>query len=110
MANFLRFSLFPLQVTVTNEAGEETFQHYKARGIVTDDEVFVYIDGQNGSVETAFNDRLVDFTGEAKTGWTATTEDGDTVYFLRSSACSCGSRLKGFNPFPAVPMEAKAKH
>lgn len=107
MAQFLRFSLFPLQVTVTDNAGEKTFEHYKSRIVVTDDEVYVYTDGQNGQVETAFNDRLLDFTGTAKTGWTATTEDGDTVSFIRSSACSCGSRLKGFNPFPGLPFEER---
>ncbi len=107
MPQFLRFSLFPLQINVMDENNEKTFEHYKSRVIVTDDEVFVYIDGQNGQVETAFNDRLIDFTGDAKTGWTATTEDGATVLMKRSAACSCGSRLKGFNPFPAVPMESR---
>ena len=108
MANFLRFSLFPLNTNITNSDGERIFDHQKNRVIITDDEVFVYIDGQNGKVETAFNDRLLDFSGDVRTGWTATTEDGFTVNITRSASCSCGSRLKGFNPFPAVPMEARA--
>lgn len=107
MPQFIRFSLFPLQINIADSNGEKVFEHYKSRAIVTDDEVFVYIDGQNGQVETAFNDRLLEFSGDAKTGWTATTEDGNVVHMMRSSSCSCGSRLKGFNPFPGVPVEAR---
>lgn len=106
MAEFLRFSLFPLHVVVTDEDGEQTLDHHKAKVVITDDEAYVYTDGPNGQIEVSVQDRLLDFSGDAKTGWIATTEDGLTINIERSRACSCGSRLKGFNPFPGVPLNA----
>ena len=106
MAEFIRFSLFPLHVVVTDADGEQTFEHHKSKVVITDDEAYVYIDGQGGQIEIAVQDRLLDFSGTAKTGWVATTEDGLTINIERSASCSCGSRLKGFNPFPGVPLNA----
>ena len=106
MPQFLRFSLFPIHAEVVDGSGEKHYEHYKTRTIVTDDEVFVYIDGPSGQVEVGFTDRLIDFQGNAREGWTATTEDGYTVSLSRVSSCSCGSRLKGYNPFPGVPIQA----
>ena len=104
MANFIRFNLFPLSVHVIDADGNQVNEHPKARGIVTDDEVFVYVDSSDGPV-VLYEERIDDFTGSAKTGWTVTTSDGHTVQFQRTQGCACGSRLKGFNPFPGVPYE-----
>lgn len=104
MPQFIRFNLFPLHVTVTNSEGEQIFENTATRTFVTDEDVLVYADGAQGPI-VAFEDRLEDFTGNASNGWTVLTSEGNTVSISRSSGCGCGSRLKGFNPFPGVPFE-----
>ena len=104
MPQFIRFNLFPLAVDVTDKDGNLVQHHMTTRGIVTDDEVLIYIDDANGP-SVFFTDRLEDFSGTAKTGWVAKTTDEYTVTMERSSGCGCGSRLKGFNPFPGLPFE-----
>lgn len=105
MPQFVRFSLFPLEVTVTNSDDEVIHQHYKSRVVVTDDEIYAYIDDPTGQEKAVvlYTDRINDAFGNAVEGWTAETVDGDTVTFRRSGGCSCGSRLKGFDPFPGLP-------
>lgn len=104
MPRFLRFNLFPLNVFVLDSEGRETKAHNASRVFVTDDEIISYVDGNSGP-EVFFQDRLEDFSGDAVNGWTAQTSDGYTVNITRSTGCGCGSRLKGFNPFPGVPFE-----
>lgn len=104
MPQFIRFNLFPLQTTISDADGNPVKSHNATRTIVTDDEVFVYQDDTNGP-SLFFHDRLEDFSGSATEGWTAETTDGYTVSIIRSSGCGCGSRLKGYNPFPGVPFE-----
>lgn len=103
MPQYLRFSLFPLSVEVLKD-GNPIQMHLTTRTIVTDEEVYVYTDGANGP-ETVFVDRLEDFTGNATEGWTVETSDGYTLSIKRTEGCGCGSRLKGFNPFPGAPFE-----
>lgn len=104
MPQYLRFNLFPLAVDVNNEQGHLINSYPNTRAIVTDEAVFVYTDGVNGP-ETSFTDRLEDFSGNATDGWTVNTTDGYTLSIKRSDGCGCGSRLKGYNPFPGVPFE-----
>jgi hypothetical protein len=104
MPQFMRFSLFPLEITVTKD-DEVIYQHHKTRVVVTDDEIYSFIDDPQG-VEKAvvgFQDRILDYEGRASTGWTVHTADGAVATFRRSGGCSCGSRLKGFDPFPGLP-------
>jgi hypothetical protein len=104
MPQFMRFSLFPLEVAVYAH-GEELWSHPKSRVVVTDDEVYAYIDDPAGKEKAVigFTDRINDFSGNAVDGWEVETVDGSIVSFRRSGGCSCGSRLKGFDPFPGLP-------
>lgn len=104
MPQFMRFSLFPLEITVTHD-GEEVWSHHKSRVVVTDDEIFAYTDDPTGREKAVvgYTDRINDFEGTAVTGWTVETAGGDIATFRRSGGCSCGSRLKGFDPFPGLP-------
>lgn len=104
MPQFIRFNLFPVSVDVTDKDGNPVLHHNTTRGIVTDDEVLIYVDDANGP-SVFFTDRLEAFSGNAQTGWTAETTDEYTVTMLRSNGCGCGSRLKGYNPFPGIPFE-----
>jgi hypothetical protein len=104
MPNFIRFNLFPLAVTVNDKDGNPVQAHNAARTIVTDDEVFVYVDGAQGP-EVFFTDRLEDFEGNASDGWTVKTSEESSLTMTRSGGCGCGSRLKGYNPFPGIPYE-----
>lgn len=104
MPQFIRFNLFPIAVDVTDSEGNPVINHTATRAIVTDDEVYIYADDTHGP-SVIFNDRLEDFSGTAQNGWTALTSDGNTVNMTRSGGCGCGSRLKGYNPFPGLPFE-----
>jgi hypothetical protein len=105
MPQFMRFSLFPLEATVTDANGNVIHEHPKTRVVVTDDEVYVYTDDPAGKEKAVvlFTDRINDFEGNAVEGWTVETVDDYVVTFRRSGGCSCGSRLKGFDPFPGLP-------
>lgn len=108
MPRFIRFDLFPATVTVRDSEGTVTLSHGKTRTFVTDDSVIVYVDGTTGVPENIYESRLDDFEGAASKGWVATTSEGDTVEIIRSGSCGCGSRLRGFAPFPGVPYDRMA--
>jgi len=97
----VRFYLVPAEVTITNEESETGMFHPKTAVYVTNKGIHLYHDSADGPVE-AYQAPLLDFEGRATTGWTATTDDGDVIEFRRSSGCLCGSRLRGFDPFPGV--------
>lgn len=97
MAEFIRLDLFPATVTV----GEQVLT--PARAVVTDDAVHVYMDSRNGP-EDRYTARLADFDGARNIGYIAETDDGEKVHIQRASGCGCGSRLRGFKPFPGVPI------
>lgn len=103
MPNFLRFNLHPIEVEIKN--GDELKAiHYESRVVVTDEDVFLYVNGNSGP-EIGFTDRLEDFSGNAADGWTVQTSTGLTLNMTRSVGCGCGSSLKGYNPFPGIPFE-----
>lgn len=105
MANFIRFNLFPLSIQVRNENGDVVVDELKSRTVVTDDEVIVYVDSPEGP-RPVYQERIDDFYGEAKLGWTVEISNGDVMSIRRNTGCGCGSRLRGFNPFPGVPFQA----
>lgn len=96
MAAFIRLDLFPAEALVAGE------RFTPARVIVTDDTLYVYMDGQGGP-RVAYETRLEDFTGRRTIGYTVTAADGQEVAINRASGCGCGSRLRGFHPFVGVP-------
>lgn len=83
--------------------GEEVVKkHHRSRAIVSEDTIYSYIDTFDGP-QLDFEYRLEDFYGDNKVGFTAVTSDGYIVQLSRSQDCLCGSRLRGFDPFPGVP-------
>ncbi len=97
MANpdFIRFDLFPARV----EVGDQIFD--PSRTVVTDDSIIVFMDSSSGPV-SVYEERLDDFSGNPKVSWIAEVDSGDTVKISRAGGCACGSRLRGFRPFPGV--------
>lgn len=96
MPAFIRVDLFPASVIVDGVTAYEP-----TRAIITDDSVIVYRDSSTGP-EVAYSARLDDFSGRANIGYTALTSEGNSVQINRARGCGCGSRLRGFNPFPGV--------
>lgn len=111
MGDFLRLNLVPASVKVyEGEVIEDQHTDYwgTSRTFVTSDAIHVYIDNpQGGTPVEAFTNRLEDFEGNPKIGWTALTVDGQTVTIRRSEGCACGSRLKGFNPLAGLPYQRR---
>lgn len=102
---YIRLDLVPATVIVTDGDGEEIDRTDKARAIVTDSEVLIYQDGDQGRPAVWREWQLDDFSGDNKIGYTAETSDGETLHISRNSWCVCGSRLRGFRPFPGVPYQ-----
>jgi hypothetical protein len=69
------------------------------RVIVSTDTVYVFKEG-NPEPSLYTEGRLDEYSGRNTTGYTATTADGRSFFFKRSSGCLCGSRIRSFRPFP----------
>lgn len=95
---FIRLDMFPAIVLIE---GEPVLSNVRA--IVTDTELVVFQDSYGGPAEV-YRGALADFTGSAKTGYSAEIDDGPTATITRSSGCGCGSLLRGFRPYPSVPF------
>lgn len=97
----IRLNLLPAQVIVL-ENDAETRRYPRTRAIVSEDTIYGYIDTFDGPA-LEFEYRLEDFSGDNRTGWTAETSEGLVLKISRADDCLCGSRLRGFDPFPGVP-------
>lgn len=77
------------------------------RAIVTDAHFYFFVDTTNGP-DALISGALYDLEGRNTIGYTLTVDDEErTVYlFRRGRGCACGSKLRGFRPFPGVPMQA----
>lgn len=102
--NYVRLDLFPANVSRPVGSTSTLLPTDRARVIVTDRHFYVFLDSSRGpAVEVS--GVLFDATGDNRTGYTVTLDD-DSVYSVsRSSNCGCGSRLRGFAPFPGVPYQ-----
>lgn len=99
----VRLKVMPAEVNITNEEKNESAFYGKTSVYVTNRGIHIFVDTPNGPAED-YTSLLTDFSGRSTTGWTATTDDGDVIEFKRSQGCLCGSRLRGFDPFPGVPF------
>lgn len=96
-----RLDLVPAVLTVFNEDGTEAESYPQTRTIITADRIYAWIDGPAGQGPVLVLDaRIDDIEGRNTTGWTVTLSDGRTAFVKRGQGCACGSRLKGFRPFP----------
>lgn len=104
-AEFIRLDLFP--ATVEKIIHEDTVEILsdQARVIITNDTFYAFIDGEFGT-EILIEEYLIDFTGSNISGYIVITEE--TAYKItRTKHCGCGSRLRGFFPYPGVPFQIK---
>lgn len=99
-ANHIKIDLFPAMITSPSNKVPGGFSN-EFKIIVTDNYFYVFGDLGTGP-GPLIQQPLVSFDGSNKVGYTVVTEQ-DTFTFQRSTGCGCGSRLRGFNPFPGVP-------
>ena len=100
--SYIRLDLFPANVSRPPRTKHDFLPTDRARVIITDRNLYVFMDSSSGP-QCVLWGVLFDATGDNRTGYTVTLDD-DTVYSVsRSTNCGCGSRLRGFTPFPGVP-------
>lgn len=96
----IRLDLFPACVSRQNQGAYTN----RARVIVTDRDFYVFLDAQGGPV-CDVSGVLYDTGGDNRAGYTITLDDQSIYTVKRSENCGCGSMLRGFRPFPGVPLE-----
>lgn len=99
MPAFLRLDLFP--ATVIAPGG---IKYDPARVVVTDSEVYVFMDG-NPPAPT-IQEHIFDFKSVSRTSFVVTLDDDERTELQvnRRAGCGCGNKLRGFRPFPGVPL------
>lgn len=105
---FVRLNLYPAQVTET-KSGTESYVYPETRFVATDRSAYVFVDGRpTPTLQT--EGQLVDFTEDQRGVWTMELDDGRTFTVTRNyTSCGCGSMLRGYDPFPGVPHETRAR-
>lgn len=109
----LQADVFPATLNVDYQTGESRTVH-RARVVVTESppRVLVFTDSSQGP-QVVFSDNVLSYqqperprklrdlyTPETQTYHVTTA--GAALSFVKDGGCGCGSRLKGFNPFPAI--------
>lgn len=105
-ANFIWIDLFPADVHPGGSSEPSIGQ--ELRVIVSDNYFYVIDDTINGPA-FIIKEPLVTFDGSNKTGYTVTTENGNSYFFIRALNCGCGSRIRGIFPFAGVPFVARSQ-
>ena len=105
---FIRLDLFPAEIVELSTPEAPELISKDMRIIVTDNMVYIFKEGTKGP-EIHYASWLVDFTGSNRTGYIATTAAGETFQISRAANCGCGSRLRGFFPFPGTPFISQLK-
>lgn len=96
-----RLDLYPASLTLTREEDGLTEAYQDVRVIITADRIYGFRDGTGGEGPVEFmNERLASIDGRNSTGYTVTLADDRVAFMRRSTGCGCGSRLRGFRPFP----------
>ena len=96
-----RLDLVPAVLTVSEGSEQEGVTYAQTRTIITADRIYAWADGTAGEGPVIVLDaRLDDIQGRNTTGWTVTLSDGREAFVKRGQGCACGSRLRGFRPFP----------
>lgn len=99
-AQHLQLDLFP--ATVSSEEHPEPFPNGDKRVIITDAHLYVFTDGVE-NVNVLVQKPITSVTGSTLSGYEVETEDGMRYHVIRVASCGCGSRLRGFHPFPGLP-------
>lgn len=97
-AVYIRLDLFPASIPGIAAV---------VRAVVTDAHYYFFVDSSSGPQVHTFG-VLKHFEGDNKVGYTVIDDTtGESIVFRRSTGCGCGSRLRGFRPFPGVPIRAR---
>lgn len=103
-AEYIQIDLFP--ASVHSESADEAPLGEELRVIVTDNYFYV-ITEKDGWVGFIIREPFKEFDGSNKTGYTVTTDRGQTFFFKRALNCGCGTRLRGIKVLPGVPPIAR---
>lgn len=102
--SYIRLDLFPAYVSNVVDGSKQSPFTDRARVIITDRDFYVFLDSSSGPA-CEISGVVYDASGDNRAGYTVELDD-ETVYSVsRSSNCGCGSRLRGFTPFPGVPYQ-----
>jgi hypothetical protein len=104
MPEYLRLDLFPATVT----RGDST-EYGPVRAVVSEDTLYVFQDS-SPAPELLFSELLYDFDYNSRNRYTAVTDDDrELITITKRAGCGCGNKLKGFRPFPGVPLKRSLK-
>lgn len=101
---YVRLDLFPALVTPLVGGVAQGAVTDRGRVIITDRDFYLFLDSSNGPACT-ISGALYEATGDNRAGYAVTLEDGAAYSVIRATNCGCGSRLRGFTPFPGVPYQ-----
>lgn len=99
MPEYLRLDMFP--ATVTRGDGSVLDP---VRAVVTDSQLYVFMDGNPRPQEELIVD-LYDYEVLSRTHSRVITDnDKEQIEITKRAGCGCGNKLRGFRPFPGVPL------
>lgn len=104
-AHHIKLDLFPAVVseaTVKDGLRRITAEGTDNRVIVTDSHLYVFRDGSEAP-DAYIVESIDTFLGSTNNGYTVVTSEGTVYHVIRAVSCGCGSRLRGFHPFPGIP-------
>ena len=105
---YIRLDLFPANVSVVDDGQTRPPGTDRARVVLTNRDLYVFLDSPEGPACTV-SGAIEDAYGDNRNGYTVQLDDGSTFFITRSNNCGCGSRLRGFRPFPGVSQRASSK-
>lgn len=103
-AQHIKLDLFPSNVALPHADVSEEFPFPTGdkRTIVTDSHLLIFTDGSE-NVTTLVEEPIISFEGSPAAGYMVEIADGTVYHVFRAASCGCGSRLRGFHPFPGTP-------
>lgn len=103
-AQHIKLDLFPAKVSLLQdkELIPVTAEGTDNRVIVTDSHLYVFRDGSEAP-DPYIIEPITTFLGSTNKGYTVVTSSDSVYHVIRAVSCGCGSRLRGFHPFPGVP-------
>ncbi len=103
-AQHIKLDLFPAVVSqlIDGDLTRITAVGADNRVIVTDAHIYVFRDGSEGP-DAYIVEPITTFLGSTNKGYTVVTSSDSVYHIIRAVSCGCGSRLRGFHPFPGKP-------
>lgn len=99
MPNYIRLDVFPATVT----RGDGTVLD-PVRVVVTDTELYVFQDSNPRPIEVLIAP-IYDYESLSRVHFRVVTDDArEQIEINKRAGCGCGNKLRGFRPFPGVPL------